>query len=241
MIVSPLVSLTMRSPHSKGPRSKPVDRITIHCVVGQASAESIGCWFQRETPKHSCNYGVGVDGRIVCCVPEEEQSICSSSSANDSRAITIEAASDTTEPYAVNNAVYDSIIKLCVDICTRYDKRRIVWIPDKATALAYTPADDEMLFTAHRWFANKSCPGTYLFDRLGEIADRANRKLEGVDRMYDNIFDVPDWAQPTVIKLADRGALQGDGRGFALSYEMVRILVMLDRLGVFDDVENSLD
>jgi LysM repeat protein len=31
--------------------------------------------------------------------------------------------------------------------------------------------------TVHRWFANKSCPGDYLYERHGAIADEVNRRL----------------------------------------------------------------
>jgi hypothetical protein len=31
--------------------------------------------------------------------------------------------------------------------------------------------------TVHRWFANKSCPGEYLYSRHGAIADEVNKRL----------------------------------------------------------------
>lgn len=52
-------------------------------------------------------------------VEEKNRSWCSSSNANDQRAITIECASDTTEPYAMNSKVYETLVKLCTDICRR--------------------------------------------------------------------------------------------------------------------------
>ena len=238
---STLASLTMLSPHSKGKRSRDVDRITIHCVVGQASAESIGAWFQQPEPRHSCNYGIGVDGRIVCCLPEDQISICSSSFANDSRAITIECASDTKEPYAVKPAVYASVIRLCADICKRYNKTRVVWLADKAATMDYAAQPRDMIFTVHRWFANKSCPGDYLYYSLGDIAAKVTKMLQEDKTVYETISEVPIWAQATVQKLIDRGALLGTGDGLALSVDMTRILVILDRMGVFDNDGNTVD
>lgn len=58
-------------------------------------------------------------------VEEKNRSWCSSSSANDQRAITIECASDTTEPYAFRDIVYQTLIKLCVDICQRNGKNKL--------------------------------------------------------------------------------------------------------------------
>lgn len=110
---------------------------------------------------------------------EKDRSWCSSSSTNDNRAITIECASDTTAPYAMNSKVYAALIDLCVDICKRYGKTKLLWLGDKAKTLAYMPKADEMLITVHRWYANKSCPGDWLYNRLGELATAVTQRLGG--------------------------------------------------------------
>ena len=91
---SSLVSYTKLSPNHSGQRTHSIDRITPHCVVGQLSAESICGCFTSPSRQASCNYGIGTDGRISLCVEEKNRSWCSSSNANDQRAITIECASD---------------------------------------------------------------------------------------------------------------------------------------------------
>ena len=116
---SPLVVYTKLSPNHSGQRTHSIDRITPHCVVGQLSAESICGCFTSTSRQASCNYGIGTDGRVSLCVEEKNRSWCSSSNANDQRAVTIECASDMNEPYAMNSAVYDSLVKLCIDICKR--------------------------------------------------------------------------------------------------------------------------
>ena len=176
---SPLISCTKISPNTNSPRNKPIDRITIHCVVGQCSAERIGEIFQNKDRQASCNYGIGLDGRIILVVDEKDRSWCSSSGANDHRAITFEVASDTTHPYAVTDAALKSTINLCEDICRRYGKKKLLWFGDKAKTLAYTPAEDEMVLTVHRWFANKACPGEYLYSRQGQIAAEVTKRLSG--------------------------------------------------------------
>ncbi|WP_243150041.1 peptidoglycan recognition protein family protein [Acutalibacter sp. 1XD8-36] len=70
---------------------------------------------------------------------------CTSSGANDHRAVTIECASDTTHPYAVNDKAYATLIKLCVDICRRNGKSKLLWFGDKDKTLAYTPKSDGVL------------------------------------------------------------------------------------------------
>ena len=175
---SPLVCYTGLSPNHSGQRTHRIDRITPHCVVGQLSCETICACFPKGRDA-SCNYGIGSDGRISLCVEEKNRSWCSSSGANDQRAITIECASDKTAPYAMNDAVYQSLIKLCVDICNRNGKTKLLWFGDKDKSLNYEPKDDEMVITVHRWFANKSCPGDWLYSRLGDLAAKVTAQLGG--------------------------------------------------------------
>jgi hypothetical protein len=112
-------------------------------------------------------------------VEEKNRSWCSSSNANDQRAVTIECASDTTEPYAFRDVVYQTLIKLCVDICKRNGKTKLLWLGDKTKTLSYTPKPDEMVLTVHRWFANKSCPGNWMYARMGDLAKKVTAALGG--------------------------------------------------------------
>lgn len=110
-------------------------------------------------------------------VEEKNRSWCSSSNANDQRAITIECASDTFHPYAMNDKVYATLITLCTDICRRNGKKKLLWFADKNKSLNYIPAADEMVLTVHRWFANKSCPGDWLYSRLSDVAAKVTANL----------------------------------------------------------------
>lgn len=178
---SSLVSYTKLSPNHSGQRTHSIDRITLHCVVGQLSAESICGCFTSPSRQASCNYGIGTDGRISLCVEEKNRSWCSSSNANDQRAITIECASDMSETYAMNDKVYASLISLCTDICRRNGKKKLLWLGDKDKTLNYAPKSDEMVITVHRWFANKSCPGNWLYTRLGDLAAKVTANLGSSD------------------------------------------------------------
>lgn len=176
---SSLVSYTKLSPNHSGQRTHSIDRITPHCVVGQCSVETLGNIFLPTSRQASCNYGIGVDGRVGMYVEEKNRSWCSSSSANDQRAVTIECASDTTEPYAFKDVVYQTLIKLCVDICKRNGKKKLLWLGDKDKTLSYEPKSDEMVLTVHRWFANKSCPGSWMYARMGDLAVKVTAQLGG--------------------------------------------------------------
>lgn len=176
---SGLVVYTKLSPNHSGQRTHSIDRITPHCVVGQLSCESICGCFTSPEQEASCNYGIGTDGRISLCVEEKNHSWCSSSNANDQRAVTIECSSDKTAPYAMTDAVYAALIDLCTDICKRNGKSKLLWFGDKNKTLAYEPKADEMIITVHRWFANKSCPGDWLYNRLGDLAAKVTSRLGG--------------------------------------------------------------
>lgn len=170
---SPLASYTEISPNKTSPRNHKIDTITIHCVVGQLTVEQLGEVFASPKAKSSSNYGIGKDGRIGLYVEEKDRSWCSSNAANDHRAITIECASDRSHPYAINDAVYKSLVELCADICKRNNIKQLKWKANRN--LVGHP--DKQNMTVHRWFANKACPGDYIYSRLGKIAKEVNTKL----------------------------------------------------------------
>ena len=185
---SPLVTYTKLSSNKTSPRNHAIDTITIHCYVGQVTAKQ-GCDYFASTDRSaSSNYIVGKDGSIGLSVDEKDRSFCSggkdskgnpikvngiSGSDNDHRAITIEVASDTVEPYAVTKEAYNALINLVADICKRNNIKQLLWKADKNLVGKV----DKQNMTVHRWFANKSCPGDYLYNRLGDIATKVNKKL----------------------------------------------------------------
>lgn len=171
---SPLVSYTKLSPNHSGQRKHTIDTITIHCVVGQCSVETLGNIFAPTSRQASSNYGIGSDGRVGMYVEEKNRSWCTSSSANDNRAITIEVASDTKHPYAVNDKAYAALLDLVTDICKRNGIEKLVWSTVKNDRVNHLNGCN---MTVHRDYANKSCPGDYLYNLHGEIAAEVNKRL----------------------------------------------------------------
>lgn len=171
---SPLVTYTKLSPNHSGQRKHAIDTITIHCVVGQLSVETIGNIFAPTSRQASSNYGIGKDGRIGMYVEEKNRSWCTSSSANDNRAITIEVASDTKHPYAVNDKAYAALLDLVTDICRRNGIKKLVWSTVKNDRVNHLNGCN---MTVHRDYANKSCPGDYLYNLHGEIVAEVNKRL----------------------------------------------------------------
>lgn len=181
---SSLISKTLISPNKSSPRNKPITRITPHCFVGQVTLDNGLRVFEPTSKQASCNYLIDKNGKKGLCVDEADRSWCSSSSDNDNRAVTIEVASDSTAPYTITDAAYDSLVDLMADICRRNGKNKLTWINNKAKALAYRQADDEMLITVHRWFKNKECPGQYIMDHLPDIVNKVNARLNPKKVLY---------------------------------------------------------
>ena len=171
---SPLVNYTRISPNKNSPRNHKIDTITIHCVVGQCSVETLGNIFAPTSRQASSNYGIGYDGKIGMYVEEKDRSWCSSSASNDNRAITIEVASDTKHPYAVNEKAFAALLDLVTDICKRNGIKRLVWSTNKKDRMNHLNGCN---MTVHRDYANKACPGDYLYNRHGEIAAEVNHRL----------------------------------------------------------------
>ena len=179
---SPLVDYTRISPNKNSPRNHKIDTITIHCVVGQCTVETLGNIFAPTSRQASSNYGVGTDGKIGMYVEEKDRSWCSSNAANDNRAVTIEVASDTKHPYAVNDRAFAALLDLVTDICKRNGIKKLVWSTKKADRVNHKNGCN---ITVHRDYANKSCPGDYLYNRHGEIAAEVNRRLGVADTAPD--------------------------------------------------------
>lgn len=179
---SKLVSYVKWSPNYTAMSDKVNDTVTIHCVVGQVTVERLGEIFAKRSKNASSNYGIGFDGKVGQYVREKDRSWCTSSAKNDSRAITIEVASDTTHPYKVTDAAFESLINLLADICKRNKITKLLWKGDKSLIGQI----DKQNMTVHRWFANKACPGDYLYERHTLIAERVNQLLGVAEEPKDN-------------------------------------------------------
>ena len=224
---SPLVKYTKISPNRTSPRNHVIDTISIHCVVGQCSLETLGSVFANPNCQASCNYGISPNGEVGMYVEEKDRSWCTSSSSNDNRAITIEVASDTTHPYKVTDAALNGLIKLLVDICKRNNIKELKWKGDPS--LIGHP--DQQNMTVHRWFANKSCPGDYLYNLHPYIAKEVNKKLnsfieeeeEMTQEKFNEMMDAylvglakkepGDWSAPARAWAEKNKIINGDANG----------------------------
>ncbi|QRG86365.1 N-acetylmuramoyl-L-alanine amidase [Bulleidia sp. zg-1006] len=155
MSYSALTNKVILSPNHSGRRNQPVSKITIHHMAGNLSIETCGNVFKPKSRKASSNYGIGSDGRIACYVEEENRAWTSSSPWNDHRAITIEVANNEIGgKWNISDKAYSSLIKLCFDICKRYNIN------------PYYDGTKNATLTEHRMFAATACPGETIHNLL---------------------------------------------------------------------------
>ena len=183
---SPLIKYSRQPTMNKSnPRTEKISKITIHHWSGVINTAQDGlnyfcsksCMENRQV---SSNYIIGNDGSIGMMIPENRRAWTSSSSWNDQRAITIEVSnSRASGDYPISDAAMKSLIALCIDICKRNGKNKLIWFGDKDKTLNYSPKSGEMILTVHRWFANKSCPGNWMYARMGDLAEKVTKALQG--------------------------------------------------------------
>lgn len=102
----------------------------------------------------------------------------------------------------------------------------------------------------HYDVTHKNCPAPFVEDagawqrfKAGlmesrQMEDNYDRKTgKTADRAVKTVFDteeaVPEWGRATIEKLTKRGLLRGEDGKLALTEEMLRVFVVLDRAGAF--------
>ena len=77
--------------------------------------------------------------------------------------------------------------------------------------------------------------------KFNELVNAVSAVTSDVDelkkpKMIYNYIDnnMPKWARPTIQKLVDKGILQGDENGLGLTDDLLRVLVINDRAGLYD-------
>lgn len=184
---SDLTDIIKLSPNNSGKRKYNVTRITPHVVVGEFDAETVAGWFNSPSRKASANYIIGKNGEVLLNVDEENRAWTSGDGDNDNRSITIECSSIKEKNNALNDKVYDKLIALCVDICKRYNKSKLVYIRTYNELFKHVYKDDEMLLTKHNMFQKVACPDKWLELKYDtDFVARVNNILAGVIEPADD-------------------------------------------------------
>lgn len=196
---SPLSVLTKLSPNRTSPRKNAITRLTPHCMAGNMTIESAGNWFAKSSTNASAQYGIGTDGRLATYCKETDRSWCTSSAANDNRAITVEIANDGGAPqWHMSDKAINTFIDLGVDVAKFYGFNRVGYYGSLANSVE---KPDELMITLHCWFANKACPGPYLISLLPSLVTEMNSRLDG---NAPRVFTSGSFQRP-VLKLGSKG------------------------------------
>ena len=166
---SSLISYVKLSPHADFPRRGEIKKITIHHMAGDYSLEQVGRSFSFKDRAASANYGIDSSGNVGLYVEESNRSWGSSNEENDQMAVTIEVANDEMGgEWHVSDEAFNTLIELCVDICSRNDIAELVFTGDPEGNLTY-----------HKMFkSDTECPGPYLVSRMKDIETLVNEKLD---------------------------------------------------------------
>lgn len=164
---SSMVTYSRISPNKNKMVNKVNKKITIHHMAAKWTAKQCVDSFANPNRQGSSNYCIGYDGSVGMAVEEKDRAWTSSSSWNDSQAVTIEVSNDIIGgDWHVSDAAYNTLIELCVDICKRNGMTELVWTGDKNGSL-----------TCHYMFAATACPGPYLKSKMPELAKEVTRRL----------------------------------------------------------------
>lgn len=142
--------------------------------------------------------------------------------------IQFEICEDTTDPEYTKES-YRVAAELCAELCRKFDiqPKNIVG-HFEAHKQGYASAHMD---PSHWWVLHGLSMDSFRRDVQSLLNGCDWEEVDAV--RYNSVSEVPEWARPTVQKLVEQKILNGDGTGLGLTNDMVRLLVILDRAGVF--------
>lgn len=157
------VNITSQKSNGRGGNS--IRKITPHYMCAHWTGQQCADYFATEARQASSNYCIGYDGDVAMSVDEDDRAWTSSSGWNDRQAITIECANNSDS--SLPDATYQSLVKLCADVCQRYGIEPSYDGTKNAT------------FTEHRMFASTDCPGEWLHAHMGQLVEDVKAAMAG--------------------------------------------------------------
>lgn len=226
---------------------KKVTKIAVH-YIGNAntSAQANRNYFESLKDKHiyaSSHYIIGLNGEIIQCIPENEISYCTNQA--NSYSISIECCHPKADG-KFNDQTLNSLINLCVDLCKKYnlnpltDIIRHYDVTGKHCPLYWVkhPKDFEQFkYTVNKILEGDELTMTQYQELKKEISDLQETIKKITPKVYNTIEEVPEWARPTINKFIDSGYIKGTESGLNISYDFLRTLVILDRIGIIKEGE----
>lgn len=152
--------------------------------------------------------------------------------ANKLGYIGVEICEDALTDGAYFLRVYNEAVELFAYLCAEYGIDPAATTPEGYPTII-DHAEGHKLGIA----SNHGDVGHW-FPRFGKSMDDFRKDVkEAMTATYWNTVDeVPEWGRATIQKLVDKGALKGidDEGNLALTFDLVRLYVVHDRLGLYD-------
>ena len=214
-----IINIPCRRENHGGVRSSKAKYLVVHFTANNGdTARNNGDYFAREKVGASAHYFVD-DKEIVCSVdPNYVAWHCGGEAyihpkCRNSNSIGVELCSrvDKDGMYYFTEETMDKAIELIRWLMRKHD----------------IPIENVI---RHFDVTGKNCPAPFV--GAGQ-ADWEKFKEVIAMKKYNTIEEMPEWAKPTIEKLVNASILNGTGAGLDLSLESVRLLVILDRAGVF--------
>lgn len=132
------------------PRNGPINCATPHHAAGTAAPLTYAKQHRDGAQQASAHYYIK-DYVILGGVSEDRRPWTSGNAANDHRAITFEVSNSSTGGrWPISDKSYESLVKLCADICNRYGFK------------PHYDGTKNGTITMHKQFQATACPGPYL-------------------------------------------------------------------------------
>ena len=214
-----------------GKRTQTVKYIVIHYTGNDGDTdEANAAYFARaDTGKTSAHWFVDDDSATLS-VPEDHVAYhCGAvfyyhPECRNSNSIGVELCSvKRGGVYAFTDETVTNAVELVAELMRKYN----------------VPLDHVI---RHYDVTHKTCPAPFVGAGQAAWEDFKQRLEEATMKRYNKIADMPSYAKDTVEKLVDKKMLNGGGKekdadgrpaDLNLSEDMIRMLVILDRAGVF--------
>lgn len=215
------IAIACNTANYGGLRAKKVKYIVVHYTAGNGdTARNNGIYFQRNEVGASAHWFVD-ETMAVASVPEQFIAWhCGGANyvhpeCRNSNSIGVELCSrrDKDGEYYFLPETLDNAVILIRELMEKYN------VPPERVIRHYD-------------VTGKICPAPFVGTG---IEDWKEFKEEIAMKRYNTVQELPTWARPTVQKLIDKGFLNGTDTGLDLTHDNVRMLVILDRAGVFGE------
>lgn len=137
-----------------------------------------------------------------------------------------------------------------IEICSRKDKNNNYYFKNETIKNAidltrylmqlYNISSDDVI--RHYDVTGKVCPAPFIDLNIIEkpkiwidfknnlIKKEEIDNMENIEKRYNTLDEMPSWSKPTIQSLIDNNILIGNDKGLDLSLDMIRLLVIQDRI-----------